>query len=223
MLTRTELTKIEKYVIRGLNVYPILKVIPFISGIIFTVVYVTVREINSIEFYNSFSLATIIIVLILAVIWAEGHEATVPASRLIKSIIESGRYGLGQHYRINIMEPSDPLDAQTTGFYIVFATQNMDRPRSYDGKFTPRTAGVGDAYVKGDTCITYEENINNELDSYPKIIWSIPIKRQNRKNTVAILNIDTNISGNDFKCDEISKVRECGEQMAEMILPKLKI
>lgn len=215
-------SRLEKLVVSGVNPNPVLQTIPFVAGAIFTVAFAVIQEKNLPEqYYNYWSVGAIICILSFAVYYSISHKYFVNPNRLILDILEAARSGLGPtNYRLNIMELEDPTDPQSTTFVITHCTSNMEPPESYDRKFQVKTPGVGSAFSLEIPQIIREDQIKSDLDDFPKIIWSIPV-RHPKKNVVAVLNIDTDLTG--LTSGEEQRVEEIGQRIAQLLFEPARI
>lgn len=215
-------SRLERLVVSGVNPNPVLQTIPFAAGAIFTVAFAIIQEKNLPEqYYNFWSVGAIICILSFAIYYSMSHKHFVNPNRLILDILEAARSALGPtNYRLNIMELEDPIAHQNTTFVITHCTSNMKPPDSYDRKFRIKTPGVGSAFSSETPQIIREVQIMRDLDDFPKVIWSIPI-RHPQKNVVAVLNIDTDLT--DLTSGEEQHVKEIGQRIAQLLFEPERI
>lgn len=206
-------SQIWKKIKRNFSTDALFKTIPFFLSCLLTyLLYIT--ENNNLPKLNiEFALLIIIVLFSMTVYFTIFKGHIIPPKQVIQDILATAGLWLGDKYRLNIMELVEVYPIQDSYFKIYYY-YNMKPEMSYNGKFKLSTTGVGTAYSDKKPVHINKDEINNEIDPFPKNIWSTPILGIENK-TIAVLNIDTKLETIDNETED--NINLLGAKIASIV------
>lgn len=192
-----------------------LRTAPFVAAGVLSMVLFYSETGHTFDWEQDSMLIMIFLMLCWTVFYAVSQQLPYSKKNIIDDLLVSSLFQLGPRYRINIMELRSPERIIFDAYFEITYGHGYNDPAKYKEQITFDVPGASQAYKDRTVIYLDQSQLNSEIDSDVKHLWSAAIKNR-RGESVAVLNLD-NIADDTLSTEIIKHNKKSIEQLADLI------